>query len=1029
MANIRQKIHDNKTKRQKERLVCLGSAFFFMSSAYTPVVAMASPDTLQQNASTEDISTIKKYFASGQVKETILANLLAKNFELTNYELLLMSEIIRQDIVARTQNETQQADALRDLVDLQEKYGEEYKEIFGHLPEELKGKGLVSDASDYEGSDTSSDKKAPIPFGNLPNWSNSWGGNASTPTTPAKNSPSFYDSDEAKDYIAKNYPASSFKEDIEKAKSPEQLADSMSLINIRKEPNPVSSDPHITIGSSKNKTPIQNPQDEFDHYPYDMSTAYPNNKNGTVAMSTEMDMDKKELSDIVYTLSEQQAHKAKHFFLSIDHNIDYIKTKGTGNVPLDVNKLDANGHPYKKKVIDERQLEETLSIGLGVRLHKAVDAVIGIVAENEDGLLFREGTKWEFGNVMFKFHPERINRLELQKLNSEGFIIENNGKIIGRSLGHGTALTTDVESGAAALRAGDSTLLYDRDEGFSFANTGSKYFLGFGKLALDFTSYTLQLSECKAVEVGYHDANEAFTLIYGTPQKAAEGKVIPPPSGSPPGTSPKILMGHYDQALTAAQYVTKKLIPNMELSFNFAQVKDKGSLGGDSRTIPQKEKTSAYSLAFKGSLGNTAMDGEIARATTKTDGAGTSKNSTAAYVDLTHMFSKRLAMTIHALNIDKDYYTGSLTEDKTGEDLLTTNKGDGLPDYLYEVGTKGIDLTFNYVIPESRIATSFGYTRYSSLPNKENKTTKAPFLEKTSYFASFSKIWDLTNKRGDSYGTIALQHRFEKDKVSNRDYTETLNDTTLSYQGEPWKNGEVALDAQNQFSVESGDRKALEVTVAHHFYPMTRVSITPKVEYQRKIGSKGKDLSVDNSVDMSTLINSLVIGYELVPNEVTVNLLMSKEDYNIKKAEIDEASGKNVDGEPRNVLGVGLGLVWQPKKIPGLEAGISWRKDKTEYKNTHEITHPTTWEYSLSYSHPVSDKVQAVIAYDYKSTKDAMQPKYDEVTKTASIQLNIDMGDAMELSLSHEYESTYKANDPKANYSARTTMFQMRNHF
>ena len=49
-------------------------------------------------------------------------------------------------------------------------------------------------------------------------------------------------------------------------------------------------------------------------------------------------------------------------------------------------------------------------------------------------------------------------------------------------------------------------------------------------------------------------------------------------------------------------------------------------------------------------------------------------------------------------------------------------------------------------------------------------------------------------------------------------------------------------------------------------------------------------------MDSSTLVTSLTVGYELIPDQVTVNFLVSKEKYDIIESEIDKATGKKIDG-------------------------------------------------------------------------------------------------------------------------------------
>ena len=59
-----------------------------------------------------------------------------KNFTLTNYEMLIISEIIKRDIQKATDSDAKY-EALSNLVDLQNKYAEEYKMIFNRVQKEI----------------------------------------------------------------------------------------------------------------------------------------------------------------------------------------------------------------------------------------------------------------------------------------------------------------------------------------------------------------------------------------------------------------------------------------------------------------------------------------------------------------------------------------------------------------------------------------------------------------------------------------------------------------------------------------------------------------------------------------------------------------------------------------------------------------------------------------------------------------------------------------------------------------------------
>ena len=385
---------------------------------------------------------------------------------------------------------------------------------------------------------------------------------------------------------------------------------------------------------------------------------------------------------------------------------------------------------------------------------------------------------------------------------------------------------------------------------------------------------------------------------------------------------------------------------------------------------------------------------------------------------MSHRFTQRLSGNLHLINIDGTYDASSLVEDKTGTNLLTTNTGDGKADYLYETGQRGMDLTLNYVFPENA-SLAFGYTRYS-------QTTEGN--SKTGLFLSGNKTWSLTNEYGDSRGEIGLQQRFEYRDVSNKDYINRVSETTLSYSGSPWEDGDATVEAQRLIDNADGNESRFDLTVAHHFYPLNRVSITPKVEYQKKNGSPGLDDT--SAMDSSALVTSLTVGYELIPDQVTVNFLVSKEKYDIIESEIDKATGKKIDGEKRNVLGVGLGLVWEPKNIPGLTAGVSYRRDKVDYFTpTVDHSNQDVWEYSLEYSRPIAENIRASISYDYKSAKDKLKPIYDDVTRTVSIDINATISDKTSIDIQHSYESEYKPLDAQANHKTRTTMIKMTNKF
>ena len=1022
MANLQHKIHNNKIKNIKKKIICLGSSIFFLTNQMLPV-ALASPSSnidskLFSSASTEEIQTVRKYFTENKTDDFVPMNLLSKGYDLTEYEMLLVSELVKKDVSSKINNENEKIDAIKDILNFQTNHEEEYKEIFnGKLPEEIKeANDNIKEGSNYNIKNT-------IPA-DSPNTSSYIPEDAQKQTNDflerLKNSDIPVvrggESPYANEENVQNNPSlagltQNYQNAIDNSQTPEDLVENMSLINIKTAPS-VKTSTGDNIFVNKN---VQSPVTDFaNSEDNNVLSNYQNNSNGSSKfLKTDQidDWDADILNDIINAQLMQEEKKAKHFYLTMQHDIYFVDQHGEGNVPLDMTNLDDNGRAYQSSITNQYQLEETLNIGLGVRVHKALDLIVGLVAKNEDGALFKEGTKWEFGNVLFKFHPERLNPVEAKKLNSEGIVIKDGGKYVGKQLGHETSIGTDTTNGDTSVRAGDAILNYSQEDGFEFANKGSKYYIGFGKLSLNLSSYTLQLSDCKAVEVGYHDNNESFILLYGKPKSEKEGTTSE--TGAP-------IKGVYPSKLFAAQYATNKLLPNVALSFNFAQAKDYGTLNNPNGAT--HGKTTVYSIAFKSNnQTNTSFEGEIARSINNynVDNPNSKRvTANADYLDLAHKFSQRLSGNLHLVNIDGNYDAGSLVQDKTGEYLLTTNTGDGLADFLYKTGQRGMDLTLNYVFPENA-SLAFGYTRYS-------QTTEGN--SKTGIFLSGNKTWTLTNDYGDSRGEIGVQQRFDYRDVSNKDYVNKVSETTLSYSGTPWEDGEATVEAQRLLDNAKGNESRFDLTVAHHFYPLNRVSITPKIQYQKKKGSEG--IEDKDAMDSTTLVNSLTIGYELIPEQVTVNLLVSKEKYDIIESEIDEATGKKIDGEKRNVLGVGLGLVWKPKNIPGLTAGVSYRRDKVDYFTpTVDKSIQDVWEYSLEYSRPISDNIRASISYDYKSARDKLKPIYDDITRTVAIDINASIGKHSSIDIQHSYESEYKPLDGRANRKTRTTVIKMTNKF
>lgn len=1014
----------------KNKILRVATSLFFLSNFSSPACLAAngavSGADLMTVADKEDIQTLRQLYADGYTNLFVPMNLIAKGYSLNRYETLMMSESLKNSVVKSSLDMSSKTAALDKIINIEVKYSDEYQSVFGKAPEDtqsiLSKNADKTAVNDTAAPQTTQEKGQGYNVDNNQQLSND-----QLNAMALENLKNYFGEEKANEILSRNTPPSgsdssgsaptdiptvqNFREQALSASTPEDMADKMSLINIRKQPQYAN----ITVGREGYEySNAQNPIMDLNGENIDLAAIKP----GDALDKSPIDQyEKDSLAGLLNTVAASAEKEAKHFFITLEHNIYYVDEKGEGNVPLDTTNLDANGLAYRPSVTRQYQLTESLGIGLGVRVHKALDLIMSMVAVNDSGVLGKDGTTWEFGNVLFKFHPERMSRAELKKMNSEGVVVEQGGRIIGKRIGHKTTVTTDTQTGTTAVTAGSAVMQYDKENGLTFTNTADKYFVALGNMSLNLSNYTLQLSDCRAVEVGYHDNNESLLLLYGKPKDGGK-------EGFTDDNGNKI-RGTYESKLFAAQWVKKNLLKNVTLSFNFAKAKDSGELSNPNGAL--KGNTTVYSLAIKSTNNNnTSFEGEFAHSINNYDenSENLSRSGNADYLDITHQFSRRLKGSLHLININGTYDAGSLVEDRTGDYIMTTNTGDGEKDYLYQPGQKGLDLVLNYQFPENA-SLAFGYTRYSQTTTLDENSNP---VSKTMFYLAGNKQWDLYNSLDKSRGTVGVQQRFEYNDTSNTDYIRHKSSTTVSYSGSPWDDGEASVNYQKIFDNAEGNQNRFDLTVAHHFYPLSRVSITPKMEYSRKTGEPG--ITNTQGIDSSILINSLTIGYELIPDELTTNLLISKEKYDVIQSEIDEASGKKIDGERRNVLGVGLGLVWEPKKIAGLTVGMSYRKNKVEYFSPqYDISHQDVWEYNIEYRRPLSDNIRASISYDYQTARDRAKPIYDEVTRTVEIDIDAQIGKHTTLQLSNSYEYEYKPLDASANHMTRSTVLQMKNKF
>ena len=1017
-----------------------------MSNQLVPTVTSAEDKSLDllKDADPADVQLLKKYYTDEKATVPIPMEVFSRDIRLSEYEVLLLSELIRLDIEQGIRSKRLTQNDIKALVDLQNKYAEYYPKIFQKVPPKVQSmvdeeKGNQTESTE-KNSPSNKIKKSSFDVNDLERGSFQ-GPNGSGYSEPPRNTTDNLDVQEEPYESSKK----DFQQEIQNASTPEDLVDAMSLINIRKTPTTNTS--HISPVNNTAITPLS----EFEGS--DMATVVASKNVSGIDRNDSNDTLGSLAGEVSGDLMRRSIDNGRKVYIYAEHFLTYVNTSSSGNAPLDTNKLDDNGNYYQKRIGNEYQLEDTLRIGVGIQVHKALDVLLGMVGKNEDGMIWGKGTKWEFGDVMFRFHPERLKPkvdtggvgVEVDK--NGGAItspdgktrveVDSNGDRIAVSHGN-TQIRTDAEGREVGVTVGDATVevdsetgagyfanrfgkvAYDPSSGLQVSNPTGKYFLGFGKLSLNLSDYTLKLSNVRAVQVGYQDDDQKLAFIYGrTKEKEGYDETVMR-SGTPtivhhPGT--------YQSIIRAVQYMTRTLLPNTELTFNFARAEDRGSLATPNGT--QKELTKAYSVTIQGEQGQhrkTSYDGEFAHEENYVrNGSGFQKvnSANAQYLTLTRQFTERLNGSLFLINIDRNYNTRALTEDKTGDYTYATNKGDDLPDYPYKVGQRGLDFSLNYDF-QANAGVGFGYSRYSLTEDGNSKTT--------GYLSGY-KDFDLSNPFGEIIGRLRVSEVMQYRKVSDKDYIQRVYNTQVVGDVTPWKDAHLTSEYQDIRDKARGNQKRFDVELSHDFYPLNRVTVTPDIRYERKIGEKGLEPD-SKEIDSSSLVTSLTVGYELVPDELTVNVLISKERYDVISSEIDRASGKKIDGEKRNVLGMGIGLAWEPSKIPGLTASISYRRDKVHYFTPQDkISNQDVWDMNVEYERPIGSNVSASISYNYHAARDKINPIYNEVTRTVDANIYAQLGNGHMLTLRHEYNMVDKPIDPKASYKEHVTTIQMSNKF
>ena len=127
--------------RKLKKVLSLTLGTLMLSGQAIPLAALASPtdksSILLEQAQIEDISALQTCISDSGVKSFVPQNLMLKGFKLNNYEMLVMSELIKRDI-QQAPDSAAKKEALKNLVDLQRKYSNEYQMIFNSLPQDIK---------------------------------------------------------------------------------------------------------------------------------------------------------------------------------------------------------------------------------------------------------------------------------------------------------------------------------------------------------------------------------------------------------------------------------------------------------------------------------------------------------------------------------------------------------------------------------------------------------------------------------------------------------------------------------------------------------------------------------------------------------------------------------------------------------------------------------------------------------------------------------------------------------------------------
>lgn len=515
----------------------------------------------------------------------------------------------------------------------------------------------------------------------------------------------------------------------------------------------------------------------------------------------------------------------------------------------------------------------------------------------------------------------------------------------------------------------------------------------FGRFSEAFGKYNVDLSDVRGFEYQYKGNDQALTVFSGKTGTYGND----PSQGEMP-----------DENLWGIKYDTKKLIKDFSLAFAYAT--------GAEIEIPENKK-SIFSFIFNGSFHGMKAEGEFDTGNTTVSGEDYSIR--AFYADLEKNFGKKLAASLHLVNIDNNY--NSFVKDSTGQ--YNEIGYDGKPDYPYPSGQKGYDLGLTYSVKDGVAKLMAGISRYTS-DGQGNTDIRKTFiagdyvlniLGHNRQIATIGTALRLENNSQNGQGGTVLFGKI--DGLWN-----IANDVSLRM-GYNFVHGS---DSEN-----TGETR-IATSLAKNYHLSDRVTLTPEISYEYKRREEKNNLQAGEyakAMNSNALDMSLTTTYQVIPGELSTYLTFSRVKHNVNQPEISQTTGANLDGLSRNSSGVTVGVDWQNKTIPGLALGVSIGQDKVHYYDDNEDSTQTVYGASASYRKKLSDTTQSTVSWNYSRRKDGTHPEYNEIMSKLGADVDIQLGEKHNVQVKSSYEKRNSGYDPNGSYTATQTTVEMVNKF